>query len=248
MPKTQEMHEGLKTIHDLVLAAGPEDLAHDKEECEICQMPPVSEQTRRGEMDPKSYTEEELKAEIAKAIAEATGPLQTQIAELTKVQQQTEEGKALAEVTAAKDAEIADLQSKLDASALEASTVKAELEAVNSFWTNAIQEAETAAATEARKAERLEKLKEVAPAAEEYLVENADRFAAMSDEDFEVRLEEFRLLASKATTTSESTSTTESTLSTALKASREVTSGSKSALEGLSALRQARVNPRAFRA
>jgi hypothetical protein len=147
----------------------------------------------------KEEHEAALAEAVAKAIAEATAPLSAKIAEFEAAQADSEVGKAVAEATAPLAEQITTLQSELDAAKISLAAAEESKEATEKFWADAIAESETAAAAEARKDERLTKAKAVAPEkAHAWLTENADRLAAMSDEDFEARLEEWGVLAPKA--------------------------------------------------
>ncbi len=62
-------------------------------------------------------------------------------------------------------------------------------------------DAEIAEQMETVKAERIAKIAEVATFPEDFVTENADRWAAMDDEMFATTLESFRLVATKTSTT-----------------------------------------------
>jgi hypothetical protein len=241
------MDKGLKAMHDLLLEHAPDGVAHTP--CLLCDESVVTEQPGRGEMAEKSYTQEDLEAQVAAAVAKATGPLEAQLNELKASKDQQEGQQAQTEAIAAKDTEIAELQSKLDTAVLEASKSAEDKTAIEAFWTKAVEDAEQAQALETRKGERITKLKEVVSFPETYLDENADRFAAMSDEDFAARLDEYAQVASKTEgdEKDKKVETEGKPAATALKASRQ-TQSTASAVAGLSALREARVNTHAFRA
>ncbi len=144
--------------------------------------------------DPKTYSEAEYDAAAAKVEA-----LEAQIADLRKATETDEVEARIAEVKAEAEAQVADLQSKLDAATLEAATSKEAHEA----FVKEIKDFEDAqaaeAAYEATKSERLDAVKEAAPALpEDYLTENADRFAKMDEEAFQASLEGFKAIAAKA--------------------------------------------------
>lgn len=190
-------------------------------------------------MEDKTYTEEELKAALAKAVAEAVSPLEAKVAELESSQQQSEVDKAIAAVKAEKDAEIADLQKRLDESVIEATAAKEAKEAQDKFWTDAIAEQEEKAAREARRETRVAALKEHAGFTDEYLTENVERFLAMTDEEFTARLDEYKTLKDALGVPAGTPSTT------ALTASRQTSpSSSSSALREAMALRREGVDPR----
>lgn len=143
-------------------------------------------------MSEKTYSE----ADYAKLQGEVS-ELTAKVAELTKASEESELESRFSEEKAELEAQVADLQGKLDASVLDAENARTELTNIVSYL-----EAEDAAATElaaaeARKEERVDRVKEVANFPEEYLTENADRFAAMADEDFEKALEDWSKIAPK---------------------------------------------------
>lgn len=237
------MSTELKAIHDRLLAEKPEGATHDEGSCPLCAMEamPNTEIPEGGSMS--EFTQEQVDAKVAEAVEAATATLKTQLAELESKQQETEVGKAVSEATAPLNEQIADLQSKLDAEVMARTTAEEAKAEVETFWSTAIAEKTAADESAARKDERLAKLKEVAPeGAHAYLDENADRFAAMSDEDFDARIEEYRTITAKAEGSSEIPSTT------ALTAAREGAgvAGTQpgSMLSELGSLRGALTDPR----
>jgi len=141
-----------------------------------------------------TYTAEDLQA----AVASATAGLTARIAAMETAATESEIGARLAAIKAEAEAQIAEVRTQLDTAVLEAGQAKGELVAFRDGLT-AIAEAEAAtAAIAARKESRLARVKEVASFPDEYLTSNADRFAAMSDEDFEERVAEWASLSSKS--------------------------------------------------
>lgn len=143
--------------------------------------------------DTKTYEAEYKEA------SEKVAALEAQVAELSKAREAEEIDSKLAEVKAEADAQVADLQSKLDAATLEAATAREAHEA----YVKEIEDFEAAKAAaeafETAKAERIAAVKEAAPALpDEYLTENADRFAKMDEEAFQASLDGFKAIASKA--------------------------------------------------
>jgi hypothetical protein len=146
---------------------------------------------------PESFSQEDLDA----AVATAVGPLQKRLGELEAQVQESEVGRAVADATEAKDAEISRLQQAVDAAEAARTAAESKLTETEQFWSTAIAEAEAAVELAARKEQRVAAAAEAGVFSEDYIKENADRFAAMSDEDFTARLEEWRLIAAKAGTT-----------------------------------------------
>lgn len=142
----------------------------------------------------ETFTKEQVDA----AVAEALTPLREQLAELEKAAQDTEVGKAVAAAVEPLNTQIAEMQAKLDDAevrATAAESAKAELE---SFWAEAITAHEEAEARKAREEERVEAAKAAGVLSEEYIVANAERFSAWSDDEFAARLEEWTAVAAQA--------------------------------------------------
>ncbi len=140
-----------------------------------------------------TYTEEDVQAAVEHAVAE----LSAQVAALQTAAQESEIEARIAAVQEAAAAEVEELRAQLDAAVLEKANAESELESFKA-------ELEELAAAEAREAEiasrreaRVAQVKEVASFPDDYVDANADRFAAMSDEDFEARLGEWAALSAK---------------------------------------------------
>lgn len=202
LPKPFSMDE--KGLHDHLLEHQPERAAHDKGTCPFCAMGPddangrvIAHDATGGGTAVKTFTEDELKAAVDKAVADATADLQTK---LKSFEESATEAEIEAKLDAAKtelQTKVDELQTQLDAAVLEAKGEKDKREAIEAWLTEEGEKAEHAKEIASRRDDRLAKVKEVANFPEEYLEKNADRFAAMSDEDFEARLEEYREIASK---------------------------------------------------
>lgn len=183
----------------------------------------------------KTYTEAEYNQ-----LAGTVSSLEAQIAELTKAAEAEAIDARIADAKAELEAQVAELQSKLDTAVLEAEAARSELDSVVSFLAAEQSAAEEAAAAEARKEERIAKVKEVASFPDEYLEANADRFAAMSEEAFEVALEDWKAIAPKSEKTEE-----ELLPATAMTAARTSTTNSdKSLLREVMGLRGAGIDVR----
>lgn len=220
----------LKALHDLLLADKPEGATHTPADCPIC--------AGHQEEDPvKTYNEDELRAAVDAAVAEMRSELDTLRASQEASEVENRIAKAVTEATEPLSTQVADLQAKLDAAVLDAQNEKARADAMEAEKVAAAERA----ALDARKDERLTKVKEVANFPEDYLNANAERFAAMSDEDFEARLEEYRQIATKATGTEGGLPQV-----TALKAATEGsgTKSTSSAVRDLFAMRRAGIDPR----
>ena len=186
---------------------------------------------------PETFTQEELDA----AVKTATGPLQQRLAELEAQVQETEVGRSIAEATAAKDAEISALQEQLDAATAARTAAETKLSETEQYWSEAIAAAEEAATVAARRIERVDAAKAAGVFDDAYLEANADRFAAMSDEDFAARLDEWRLIASKSRDTDTRKPATTALTATATQPTK---SDPTVSLSVISELRKARIDPR----
>lgn len=184
---------GLKALHDRLLDLKPDGAEHDKSTCSLCALEVIEDTTPGGSM-PEAFSQEDLDA----AIAAATGPLQKRLGELEGQVQESEVGRAVAEATEAKDAEISRLQQAVDAAEAARTAAENKLSETEQFWTDSIAAQEAAVELAARKGQRVAEASEAGVFSEDYITENADRFAAMSDEDFKARMEEWRLIAAKA--------------------------------------------------
>ncbi len=193
------MANELKILHDKLLAERPEGVTHEKDSCPLCAIDSLitEENINSPEggnvSEGKTYTEAELNAKVEAA----TSGLVAKLAELEGSQKQSEVDKALNEAKAQADAKINELQASLDAAVVEATKAKEDKAAVEQFWAEAIAEDTKNKEIASRKEERLVKIAEVASLPEKYLEDNADRFAAMSEEDFVARLEEWKVIAAK---------------------------------------------------
>lgn len=186
------MSKPLNDLHDLLLELKPEGSSHDEATCDFClgvvnEVASASTDSSGGSVSEKTYTEAEFNA-LAGEVADLKGKL----VELSAAAEASNVDARIAAAKAEVEAQVADLQSKLDAAVLEAEAVKTEKEAIVAFLEGEKTAAEEAAALLARKDERLAKVKEAASFPETYLAENADRFAAMSDEAFEAALEDWK--------------------------------------------------------
>jgi hypothetical protein len=235
------MSKVLKDLHDALLEERPEGVEHDSLNCPLCGDVPVetasADPTGGKVSDEKTYTE----AEYTQLVAQVSS-LEAQIAELTKAAEVEAIDARIAEAKADLEAQVADLQSKLDTAVLEAEASRTELDNVLSFLASEQAAAEEAAALEARREERIAKVKEVASFPDDYLETNAERFAAMSDEAFEAALEDWKTIAPKTEKVEEEG---ELLPSTAMTASRTTTTNTdKSLLREVMSLRDHGVDVR----
>src|SRR4051794_9110065 len=117
-----EVARRLKELHDQLLVGQPAG-EHDAAACVQCT--PIQEGVSVG----KTYTEEELRAQVDLAVSQAVGDLRTQLDDLRASQEAAAIDErvsgAVATATAPLQAQVTDLQSKLDAAVLETAAEKA---------------------------------------------------------------------------------------------------------------------------
>jgi hypothetical protein len=231
---TSIMTTSLKEVHDRLLACKPEGAAHDPDSCPLCAM----EDT--GEENMTTYTEDEVQAKVEEAVKASRASLDAEIADLKTKLGESEADQAVAAAVAEKDKEISELQSELDKAQVELGNVTAERDAIVAWLEKEKADQERAAEIAARKETRIEALKKVANFQADYLEKNADRFAAMSEEEFETRCAEYAALSGTSYVPGQGTSEIPSGVS-GLKAGMEGPSGSgrSSAVKELFAMRRA---------
>jgi hypothetical protein len=185
------MNSSLKGLHDRLLAEKPDGAQHDPTSCPLCAM---DEGGQAGD-DMKTYSEEEFTAAVEAATADVRKSLDDRIAELEASAQTTEVEQAKAALRASYEPRLAELQRQLDSAVLEAANAGAERDAIKTWLEDEAVAAKEAETAEARKDQRLAKVREVANFPQEYLDGQADRIAAMSDEDFEAACESWAALS-----------------------------------------------------
>lgn len=188
--------EELKALHDRMLSEQPEGATHVASECGFCT-PELREAASTtltgGSVSEKTYSETEYNE-----LASQVEALKAQVAELTATAGEAEVDAKVSAATAELEQQVADLQAKLDTSAAEAATAKKQHDDLLAYLEAEETAKAEAAAREARKAQRIEAVKEAAPFSDEYIAENADRWAGFSDEEFAAAIEDWKTVAAKA--------------------------------------------------
>lgn len=229
----------LKDLHDHLLAQRPEGAKHDEDSCALCAMgEPGNQSTNPGGSMPESFTQDDVDG----AVAAATADLKKRLSELEAQVQESEVGKAVAEATSAKDAAVSELQSKLDAAEAARTAAENKLAETEQYWSDAIAASEEEAAFAARREQRVAAAKEAGVFGDDYVTENADRFAAMAEEDFAARLQEWQLIAGQASKATPGKPKIPAV--TALRAARAERAQPSSALGFISEMRVKRQDPR----
>lgn len=193
----------------------------------------------------RTYSEDEVRAQVSAAVDQAVGDLRTQLADLRSSQEQaaieTRISEAVAEAVGPLTAQVTDLQTQLDAATLEAASEKARADGLQADVEKAATDAEIAA----RRDTRLDQVKEAAPGfKEDYLTANADRWAAMDEAEFASRLEEYKAASTGAPAGDKLPTTSALQASTADKGRETATAGPKTAVHALGQLRRSGVDVR----
>lgn len=182
----------MQQLHDALMAQRPAGASHD-ENCPLCAAR-NSGAPEGGNVE--TYTAEEVEA----VVAEATASLTARLAAMETAATESAVEARIAAFKAEAEAEIAEVRTQLDTAVLEAGQARGELDATVAYLHEVAESEVQRAASAARKDERVSRVREVASFPDEYLDANADRFAAMSDEDFENRIAEWASLTSKTVT------------------------------------------------
>jgi chromosome segregation ATPase len=172
-----------KDMHDLLLSVKPDGAVHDATACDWCspviQATDETDRTEGGVLD-VSITQEDLD----KAVAAAVASLQAHEA-----------------AVAAVEAEKADLQAKLDAANIEVNEWKTKHDEVTAWLAAEAEMAEKEAQIAALRDERVEAVKALQIFADDYVEENAQRYAEMTDEVFTASIADWKAI--KATKSSD---------------------------------------------
>jgi DNA repair exonuclease SbcCD ATPase subunit len=228
----------LKELHDQLLERKPEGASHDEGTCPLCNVEiAASQETETEGGSVKSYTEEEVQA----LLASATKDLEAKVSELQGAQHASAIEAQISEAKAEAETKVAELQAELDTTTLKATRADEEKQEILAWLEAEAKTAEEKAALEARRDERVAKVREVASFSDEYVEKRATDWAAMSDEAFEAALEDWKAVAGeKKGETSETKVATE----TAMTASRDDNKTASSVLAEVLNLRFQGIDPR----
>lgn len=230
-----------RRVHDELLRQMPNGASHDPELCPVCAP------THQAEVAAvKTYTEDELRAEVDRATAEATGSLRARLAELEGKEAQASVEAAVAAATEEANTKVAELEARLDAAVLAANEATERHDATLSYLAEMAAAEEAKAAAAARRGGRMAQVAEVAKFTDAQLEERADRWAAMDDDEFASVLADYRAIAAAAAEVTTAHGDTNSTppAQTAMVAAAPAPTGSRtSAIQGALALRRTAVAP-----
>lgn len=231
-------------MHDELLRQMPQGATHDAELCPVC----ARDQHDDAEVAAvKTYSEDELQAEVARAVAEATGPLSAQLAELQGKETKASVDAAVAAAVEEHQARITELEAQLDAAVIKANEVTEQHDQLVTFLAETAAETERQTLVAARRSERVAQVAEVTNFSEEDLEKRADRWADMDDAEFAEALADLRATteAAKAALVASGDKTPTTPTATAMTAAAVSTgnAGRVAAIRGALALRGTPVAP-----
>ncbi len=235
----------LQETHDRLVAKMPEGVSCP-EGCLFCSGEYASLIKGGSVGDTKTYTEDELQALVAAAVATATTDLRTQLDSLKAGEESAATEAKIAEIEATSKTEIDAITAKLDAAVIDAEQAKKERDELTS-WLSAESEKLVAEAEKAtRRADRIAQVAAVVTFPEDYVKERAEKWADLDDEQFAAQLEDYKLMSKNAP---KSNDPEPLPTFTAMQASRDTdeTSVVGSALKGLIRGRHLGIDPRATR-
>jgi len=239
----------LKSLHDRVLECKPEDAMHP-DDCPLCLIETATEITTNGgiPVSEKTYTSQEVEALVAAAVAKSTEDLSQELSELKVTKESADTEGKIAAAKADADAQVTEIQKRLDEAVIEAQQVKQERDEIVAYFTEVEAAEAMKAEIESRQEERALRVAAIVTFPEEYVTERAEKWAALSDEDFDATLADYKALAEKIGQKPESQGIPHVA---AMHATRE-TNGSGngkvgSAVREVLALRQLGVDPRDIR-
>lgn len=188
-------NEALKALHDGLLAS-PNAGDHEAATCPIC-LATTTTPSGGTPVSVKTYNEDEVRAQVAAAVDQAVGDMRTQLDALRQSQEQAAIDEriqtAVAEATGPLETRIGELQAALDTATTDLASEKATREALETEKAEAARKAEQ----DALLGERVAAVKDVIDLGEDNFKLLGPRWAAMAAEDFEARLEEYRVVAGK---------------------------------------------------
>lgn len=222
----------LQAIHDLLMVSKPSEASHDASLCPLCVASDDGAEAHNDDDtlggDVSTYTQDELNAAVAEAVAD----IQAKLDALTAEQGLAEFETRLSEMAEAHEAKVAELQAQIDAAMASAEAATKERDDLV-----ALREAEQVAAEAAEAlAARTEEIKAVVAGlfAEDYVTANLERWAGMEAEAFEALLVDWQAAAEAAKAPKADDKTDEklnATASTAMQTSADADGGERSIAE-----------------
>lgn len=183
------MSDSLKEQHDQLLKDAGDDVEHDAASCVFCDSE-IDPEEGGDKMTEKTYTEDDFTQAVQAAVAPIQAAAEAKVSDLQKQVDDLTNEKAKGEI----DSQIDEVQKSLDAAVLSKQALEEELANVKAYLEAEKVAADEAAAIEARRSDRTEKIDEI-PFPEGYLSEaRIEKVLALSDEDFEAQLEDWKAL------------------------------------------------------
>jgi uncharacterized protein YhaN len=189
-----------RVLHDAMLASKPSGAVHDPDSCPYCASKDgVVVPNEGGVMSDKTYSQTELDTAVAAAVTDAVKPLREELDGLKASKEEKDFESRIATAKAELEEQIKSLQGELDTANLKAEQATKQHEDLVAALEQAKVEQEAAAELARRRDERLAKVREVASFSDEYIEKAADRWAALSDEDFAALVADWVEVAGKKT-------------------------------------------------
>lgn len=213
-----------KELHDTLLALMPADADHDAAQCEECaqdlretrEVAANDDDPEGGQVTDKTFTQEQLDAAVSEAVAKASAGLQAQLEELQAKNTQAALDEAVAAAVAERDAKVTELSNQVDVLTAERDKARQDLQEQTDFLVAAKAEIDQKAEADARKDDRIAKVKEAVPTfTKEKIDERADEWAAMDEPAFDKFLTDLREAAGANTGEPPSTTGLDTTRETA---------------------------------
>lgn len=205
----------LRKAHDELLKNKPETAVHDETDCIFCNEDYSSEEG--GDM--KTFTEEELNAAVAAAVA----PIQAELETAKEAQADKDVDDRVSEVKAEADQAVADIQGQLDEAMVQKGAAEKALEDTKAYLESVRADEEAAAAHAAALESRKAAVAELALFGDEYVETNIERWAALADEDFDALMADWKTVAESAKSNSSEGAEEESS-DTAMNSTRDTAS------------------------
>ncbi len=195
--------KNLQEIHDRMIASRPEGVSCP-EDCIYCSGEYAASDGGTIVSD-KTITEEESKALIAAAVAEATAEAQSEIAVLKAAAEEAGKNPFAKKDDDEEDdekykkakADFEELSVKYDAAVLDAENAKRERDEMAAWLQSEADKVVAEAEMATLKADRIAKVAEVVTFPEAHVAERADMWAALDDEKFEALLADYKALGDK---------------------------------------------------
>ena len=174
----------------------------------------------------KTFEQEEVDALVQSAVAKQTEELRRELDDLKNSEETKAVEARIAEARAEGEAKVTDLQARLDESVITAEAATKDKDEILAWLESEKEAAAQQAALEERRGARVEQVAAVASFPEEYVKENADRWASLEDEAFASLLVDYKTVAEKAAAGKQESGSTIPT-QTAMQAARENDGGNK---------------------